>query len=49
MPWVTHPWAFDSRNTAPAAGFTCGMIYKSTSGSPLVILGAGVVGILVPL
>ena len=44
VPWVTHPWAFDSRNTAPAAGATCGLIYKCTAGSPAVMLGAGCVG-----
>eukprot|EP00667_Euglena_gracilis_P017511 EG_transcript_18447 len=44
VPWVTHPWAFDSRNTAPAAGFTCGLIYKSTAGNLGVTLAAGVVG-----
>jgi len=43
-PWVTHPWAFDSRNTAVASGVCTGLMYKSTCGKPLVILSAAVVG-----
>eukprot|EP00906_Rhabdomonas_costata_P008063 RCo011516 len=44
VPWVTHPWAFDSRNTAPVSGALTGLIYKSTSGSIPVMLGCAVLG-----
>jgi hypothetical protein len=43
-PWITHPWAFDSRNTASLAGAATGFIYKSTSGSFAIASGCAAAG-----